>query len=87
MLSARIAGGLGGFNPLSSLQQPPSSGKFQPTQGVTATPLAVAAPDHKIRQCFQRSAFFPGRAGERSKGPKRGAGVAKRRGGGVSGHL
>jgi len=34
----------------------------------------VAAPDHKIRQCNQRSTLFPGRAGGRTEGPERGAG-------------
>jgi len=28
------------LNPLSSLERPPSSAKFQPTRGVAATPLA-----------------------------------------------
>ena len=37
----------------------------------------VAAPDHNIGQCIQRSALFPGRA----DGGTRFAGGAKRRGG------
>jgi len=35
----QITGGLGRLNPLSSLEQPPNSGKFQPL-GVAATPRA-----------------------------------------------
>ena len=31
----------------------------------------VAAPDHKIRQCIQRSALFPGRAEREAGGAKR----------------
>ena len=44
----------------------------------------VAAPDHKIGQCIQRSALFPGRAGGGTHGSERFAGgaiCAKRRGG------
>ena len=48
---------------------------------------AVAATDHKIRQCIQRSALFPGRADKKSKGPERGAGVACAEGVGFRGHL
>ena len=40
----------------------------------------VAAPDHKVRQCFQWSALFLGRADGGSEGPERGAGAAKPRG-------
>ena len=39
------------------------------------TSSAVAAPDHKFRQCIQRSALFPGRA----DGPEGGAVGAKLR--------
>jgi len=39
---------------------------------------SVAAPDHKIRQCIQRSALFPKYADGGSKGPKQGSGGAKR---------
>jgi len=41
----------------------------------------VAAPDHKIGQCIQRSALFPGRANGGTHGSERFAGGAKRRGG------
>jgi len=41
----------------------------------------VAAPDHKIGQCIQRSALFPGRADGGTHGSERFAGGAKRRGG------
>jgi len=41
-------------------------------------PAAVAAPDHKIRQCIQRSALFPGRADGGTEGPELFAGDAKR---------
>jgi len=34
----------------------------------------VAAPDHKIEQCIQRSALFPGRADGRTECPERDAG-------------
>jgi len=41
---------------------------------------SVAAPDHKIRQCIQRSALFPGRADGRTEDPERDArSGAKRR--------
>jgi len=43
--------------------------------------LAVAAPDHKIGQCIQRSALFPGRADGGTHGSERFAGGAKCRGG------
>ena len=33
---------------------------------------SVAAPDHKIRQCIQRSALFPGRADGGTEGLERG---------------
>ena len=33
----------------------------------------VAAPDHKIGQCIQMSALFPGRAAGETGGPERGA--------------
>ena len=42
----------------------------------------MAAPDHKIRQCIQRSTLFPGRADGRTECPERDAGSgsgAKRR--------
>ena len=39
----------------------------------------VAAPDHKIRQCIQRSALFPGRADGRTKCPERDAGSGAKR--------
>jgi len=39
----------------------------------------VAAPDHKIRQCIQRSALFPGRADGGTERPERLARGAKRR--------
>ena len=42
--------------------------------------VTVAAPDHKIRQCIQRSALFQGRADGRTECPERDAGSgAKRR--------
>ena len=44
--------------------------------------VSVAAPDHKIGQCIQRSALFPGRADGGTRGSERFAGGAKRRGGG-----
>ena len=47
----------------------------------TTTSCAVAAPDHKIGQCIQRSALFPGRADGETHGSERFAGGAKRRGG------
>jgi len=37
----------------------------------------VAAPDHKIRQCIQRSALFLGRADGGTEGPGRSAGAAR----------
>jgi len=40
---------------------------------------SVAAPDHKIRQCIQRSALFPGRADGGIEGPERFTGGVKRR--------
>ena len=42
----------------------------------------MAAPDHKIGQCIQRSALFPGRADGGTHGSERFAGSAKRRRGG-----
>ena len=38
------------------------------SQGVPK--IQVAAPDHKIRQCIQRSALFPGRADGGAEGPE-----------------
>ena len=47
-------------------------------QGILSS--SVAAPDHKSRQCIQRSALFPGRADGRTEGPERDArSGAKRR--------
>jgi len=43
--------------------------------------LEVAATDHKIGQCIQRSALFPGRADGWIHGSEPFAGGAKRRGG------
>ena len=42
--------------------------------------LPVTAPDHKIRQCIQRSALFPDRADGGNHGSEQFAGGAKRRG-------
>jgi len=40
--------------------------------------LSVAAPDHKIRQCNQRSTLFPGMADGRTEGLERGAGSRRK---------
>ena len=41
----------------------------------------MAAPDHKIGQCIQRSALFPGRADGGTHGSERFVGGAKQQGG------
>jgi len=50
-------------------------------QETTNTRRTVAAPDHYIRQCIQRSALFSGRADGGTEDLERGAGGTKRRGG------
>ena len=39
-------------------------------QSISQYLFAVAAPDHKIRQCIQRSALLPGRAEQDAGGAK-----------------
>ena len=45
--------------------------RFILTYSMKAIEYSVAAPDHAIRQCIQRSALFPGRAAGGPKAPQR----------------
>ena len=49
------------------------SAPYRPHGGRCRVGRPVAAPDHKIKQCIQRSALFPGRADRGTEGPERGA--------------